>query len=252
MTDIPDRPATPQELADATDYFAWASGITVYQQTQWGQETSQDFGDQLLSRSVFVIGVMRSGTSLVAGVLHTLGCTMYQRPSKRAAMPEWTFEDQLWVTTGLLRNDDPWTLPAHHARFYADLIRKNQTSFPLWGIKEPRLMFVMEKLLPVLEDPRFIFVHRPTIPVQRSWDRIGTGALEAPSLTEQYQAVSRCRFLAEEGVPAIHVIYEGALEEPAAFVGEIADFAFGGTGVPVQPQDVIRAVRFIDPSKRHF
>ena len=252
MTDIPDRPATPQELADATDYFAWASGITVYQQTLWGQETAQDFGDQILSRSVFVIGVMRSGTSLVAGVLHTLGCTMYQRPSKRAALPGWTFEDQLWVTTGLLRNDAPWTLLPHHARFYADLIRKNQAAYPLWGIKEPRLMFVMEKLLPVLEDPRFIIVHRAMEAVHQSWDTVGEAALEAPTLEQQCLAMADCMRLAKEGLPALHVHYEEALEDPAAFVQSVSDFAFGGTGVPVQPQDVIRAVRFIDPSKKHF
>ena len=122
---------------------------------------------------VVVLGMHRSGTSLVAGLLHRAGVymgTYFRAPD--AANPSGYFEDIVWrnVNKTILNcAGGTWWQPppqericlaaAHIWPLVAALVEDRDTS-SLWGFKDPRTCLTLRVLAPLLEPFRIIYVER--------------------------------------------------------------------------------------------
>ena len=65
-------------------------------------------------RTILVVGAFRSGTSIVSGILHHLGCDMNPHPNPSIIAPRSTFEDrQLHQWCERARKKDKPATPEH-------------------------------------------------------------------------------------------------------------------------------------------
>lgn len=128
-----------------------------------------------MSRQIIVIGMHRSGTSMVAGCLHHLGCNMGEDLVLGATkeQPAGYYEDREIMQFNerlLTEAGGGWLNPPEYDRLLtacrdrADrvqaLVKKRNEAFPVWGWKDPRTCLTLPAFLPHLDNYRIIFVHR--------------------------------------------------------------------------------------------
>jgi len=148
-----------------------------------------------------VLGMHRSGTSVVAGMLDRLGVRM----GPKDARPDWIgqhwsnpmghFEnpDIVWLNGMILGYDGTgvheeasWATIPQRAKALEPQIERTirAAEGDLWGWKDPWSVLTVEEFLPKVHDPRFIIVVRDPIQVAASlYRRDGTGTEESQRIT---------------------------------------------------------------------
>ncbi len=212
-------------------------------------------------RCILVLGTHRSGTSMVAGILHHLGVNMgdEMKPA-HPTNPAGHFEDMDFLTlndavVGDWRNPTMEYVSPTHLHTYEMLAEKKTAQ--LWGIKDPRLCITAKWILPFLEkygnDVRIVATHRPEKAVWASLRARNPLTLEqAESITDTY-IEARHRFMRDfPGVPC-NTHFEEFLDSTyvGTAINHIIDFVFDGMSGP-DSIEVTNAIGFIDPSLKHF
>lgn len=208
------------------------------------------------TRSIWVVGPSRSGTSAVAGALHSLGVYMGEKlmpPS--LANPRGYFEDMQFVNIN--KRFAPGGLPltatepdSPSKAAYVGLMNIRARKHRVWGVKDPRLCRVGQWVIPLARDARVVQVHRPLYSVADSLvDRDGLTREVAMSIAlTEYQGVEALE--KQLGVPWHCVEYNELLDDTAATIRKLARFVFAY----VNPKPVIdydAAVAFVEPGLRH-
>jgi len=126
----------------------------------------------------------------------------------------------------------------------------------LWGMKDPRLCFTLQFVLPHLEDARLVAVSRaPSACVEslmhhsaRSYH--GKEAMTFRQATDLHDLWMEAmdRRLREFQGPILDVRYEALVQDRGRGVAALASFAFSGTGL--RP-DLPAGMRFIDGRLKH-
>ena len=194
------------------------------------------------SRCILVLGTGRSGTSAVGGVLYHLGVWMGDGFVSRDHTNPWgTFEDaELFYITRQMKSGI-----VKPEAYQPQIARRNQR--PLWGWKDPGLVWTLEHALPYFEDVRAVFVHRPAggcIASARKAYNWGKAQAEGwyDAVFEQLNAWMT--EFEEAGVPMLHLQWWDVLESPKDAVKALAEFAFEGMEPP-SAKGVKRAERHI-------
>ncbi len=220
--------------------------------------------------AVVVLGMHRSGTSALAGMLSMLGIDF--GPCLLAADAEqnpkgfWEHVEILDIHERLLGNlgsswDDVRPLPASWwtdervAPFRADIIRVLRRDFAtarLWGIKEPRICRLVPLWCDIFDElgchACFVLIHRHPLEVASSLRqrhgfevrKSGSLWLEHNLLTEKWTR-GRSRLFAS---------YDQILGQPEAVFVKISKIIGQSSGVPAQHQmDMVRD--FLAPGLRH-
>jgi len=196
------------------------------------------------SRPVVVLGLARSGTSVVTGILKILGVEM--GPSiEDEANPQGSYEDidfaklheKIFDATGSERGY--WSPPpreailALHAQFDATvrgLLSRKAAGKSLWGWKHPRTLLTYELFLPYLVDPRFVLVFRNPLGIALSSVdhtrkyRHPVDFSQALRIAHLYHA-EMVRFV--ENYPQISklmIAYEDVLADPTKEAAKMAGF----------------------------
>lgn len=173
-----------------------------------------------MTRTILVLGTHRSGTSTVAGVLHRLGVNMgSQLLGASEANPWGHYEDLSFLrlndsVVGDWRDPKPEPTDSELG-IYANLCTMRNRVFPVWGVKDPRLAFTADYILPHLDDPVFVCVHRSVDRIVESLaEREGWTAKQAESVTDRYLS-ARNRLLADNAdLPRFHIQYEELCSMP--------------------------------------
>ena len=194
------------------------------------------------SRCILVLGTGRSGTSAVGGVLYYLGVWMGDGFVGRDQTNPWgTFEDaELFYITRQMKSGI--VRPEAYA---GQIARRNER--PLWGWKDPGLVWTLDHALPYFEDVRAVFVHRPRGECIQSakraynWDN---AKAEAWYDSVEEMLLSWASMLAEQ-YKTLHMAWSGVLEEPKAAVKTLAEFAYEGMEPP-SSKKMKRAERHIN------
>lgn len=149
------------------------------------------------SPAVIITGMHRSGTSLMANLLHKLGVKLGDRLLERdSSNPHgfyedvdfYTFHQQALHTRGrtLLVGDDFVFDPTATELERAQTLIEQRTDQPVWGWKDPRTALFLDFWHQFLPQARFLFVYRHPLEVLISLVRRGHDAL--PGLLEGLQA----------------------------------------------------------------
>jgi hypothetical protein len=190
-----------------------------------------------------VLGMHRSGTSAVAGMLDRLGVRM----GPKNARPDWIgrhwsnpighFENpdivrlngMILGLDGTGVHDTPvWDRRSRPGGpLAAEIDRTLRASeSDLWGWKDPWTVLTIDAYLPSLRDPRFIFVFRDPDQVARSLHRRdGTGPDEGRRIAGRFATALKEIPTQHPDVPRLELTYEEVMEHPAATVDRLVDFA---------------------------
>jgi len=195
---------------------------------------------------IIVLGQSRSGTSVIAGVLHHLGVYMGKPLSHH------------WEDGKLMRIHDAmigdWKKPYLDAEPHLDKYREflaSRQRHGLWGVKDPRFCFTFPVLASLLlsdaiSDIKIIVTSRPLknitvslaqYPGVRSYN-------EAQRIAKRYaSALSQSIAKIPIEWPSMTIKYDDLIDNPCKHVGRIASF------IGVQVTD--GAIRLVEPTLRH-
>lgn len=207
-----------------------------------------------MAKCFLVMGVPRSGTSAVAGVLHALGVCMgwktqegYDWPDPNEWNPKGFYQDAPLENAQDAMLGDGFPLPgtapdpAMLGRF-RELVRARCRGHD-WGAKTSRMQWCLPEFLGACTDDVHLVITR-RMPEQSaaSW-----AARAKVPMTEAEEIVRRCtaqleRALAEVTLPRLTVEFDALLDGDALKL--LADFA----GRPLTRE----ARSFVDPSLRRF
>ncbi len=197
--------------------------------------------DRPLSGQIVVLGMHRSGTSSVGGLLALFGAWpgADERLLRGPDNPRGHFEHgelHMACLRRLQAASGDWKTPPDHAppeavdafrREAADVLETLEPRRP-WFIKEPRLCLLVRELLPLLTRPLFVHVVRDPLEVAASLQRrddiaVGNGL----ALWELY---TRQAFAASAGWNRILVDYNALVEDPITTANAFFD-ALEGAGI---------------------
>ena len=176
------------------------------------------------SRCILVLGTGRSGTSAVGGILYKLGVWMGDGFVGRDQTNPWgTFEDaELFYVTRQMKSGI-----VRPEAYKALIERRNQR--PLWGWKDPGLVWTLEHAMPYFDDMRAVFVHRPRgeciISARKAYNW-GKEQAENWYDTTEEQVVLWAGQLADAHIATLHVAWDGVRNETKAAIKTLAEFAY--------------------------
>ncbi len=195
-----------------------------------------------VDRTVVVLGMHRSGTSLVAGILHALGVDMGSREhdeewiGRHWSNPTGHFENREFVAldhrllggdpTGVRGHPDWESVPARSIELRSEiqaLIARFEG--PSWGWKDPWTVLTLEAFLPHLTRPKFVAVHRPKQEVVGSLrKRMNEGDAQLAGLFDLYAERLGALHKTLESYPWLDLEYSEVLARPAPTIQRIIDF----------------------------
>ncbi|MEY4768075.1 MAG: hypothetical protein RL637_714 [Pseudomonadota bacterium] len=177
-------------------------------------------------KTIIVIGIERSGTSMIAGVLAKLGIFMGNTQSH-------TYEDHEMAEC--LRMND-------YAKAQQIIQQRNQL-YPIWGFKKPSLKLLNPRWQKLFRDPIYIVVFRDILAIANR-RTIGNGSDLFTNMNRAlYYYLKINQFIDHTERPVLAVSYEKALFNPELLVKSIADFI----GI-VDQKAMQKAIDFIQPS----
>lgn len=215
----------------------------------------------ILVKTVIVLGMHRSGTSVVMSILKSLGVDIGKRESSLGQFdnPLGHFEnlDFTDFNVELLRAaGGDWINPPSieeitqavkpmHARI-TQLVEENMG--PLWGFKDPRTALTIHVLRPYLPNLHVIHTTRNSQAIANSiHKRDGIPHSYSMALCNIYNERINS-FLIQNKVPSIKVNYNNLLALPSVVIQKIIDFLHI---FPSQPQ-FKEAVARVRPDQRHW
>lgn len=195
-----------------------------------------------MSTCILVMGIPRSGTSAVAGVLHRLGVPMGKNlvPANATINPAGFFEDNDFVSlhgsvTGLdvghwkrLAQVEP-VLPGKLLARYAALIESRNQAHELWGLKDMRVCHFMRQFVNLADNIKVVEVVRCPVSVIRSMRAYPGIDLTLEEALQIYSDWAGLVTLALEticgaGTAMARIRYEALVTEPEHMVDQIAAF----------------------------
>jgi len=217
------------------------------------------------STCLMVLGVPRSGTSCVAGVLHKIGVDMgagHFQPTDWAN-PRGYYEDMRWRLATQRVTGKGYSLKAAslervgktQRRIWRELAQTCAQN-RLWGMKDPWLCFVARFIWPILReqgvDVRMVVTRRPReasiASVRGHLRRTYGGKGDAARIVDTWQAGLDRQLELWQG-PMYAVDYNALVDDPLPNVQELADYAYVGVGRV--NGDVHKAAHWVTPRLRH-
>ena len=195
------------------------------------------------SRCILVLGTGRSGTSAVGGVLYHLGVWMGDSFVGRDKTNPWgTFEDaELFFLTRQMRSGI-----AKPEQYGPQIVRRNQR--PLWGWKDPGLVWTLQHALPYFEDVRAVFMHRDRGPCVLSAKKAynwNDAKAKAWYDSTRDQLLSCMELLEQRDTPILHLGWLNLLNETKAHLADLAEFAYDGLEEQPTPEQMAAAERHL-------
>lgn len=208
-----------------------------------------------MSRVIIVLGVGRSGTSVVGGILHKLGVDMGSAfvgstPSNRYG----TFEEIEFFEFNRAHISNRLGDGFDCGRWAQEYIARRSDSHAIWGLKDPSVLHTLPILLSNLgSDVRIVVAERDKLATISSF--MFAYHVKQNVAHEWYasQRDSIDKFIGEWAGPILYVDYDGIID-PSSRMGEIervSDFVFENIGRPPETS-ILRAYDHVVADGRRF
>lgn len=154
-------------------------------------------------RTYIVFGVMRGGTTMVAGLLRAFGIFM---------------GDNLDTT-----NQESEDFKGESSDKLHAVVEANNARYPVWGWKHPNAIDELEQLLPHLRNPHLICIYRDGVATAQGLNRWHPFE-PLRALQETLKRHQRnFEFISGNDVPAILISYEKAERHKKLFVSQFSN-----------------------------
>ena len=179
-------------------------------------------------RTIVVLDLAHSGTTMVAGILHILGVPMVRRPEHLIRM-----EDREII--GMCREE----------RAMRKLISVRNRSSEVWGYKHPGAWKFAPMPMRMLTNPIYIAIYKDIVTVTRR--RFNSNSLRCLANTAE-QIFESLRGLAGSGLEPLHVLsYTEAVVSKREFVCKLSEIA----GISPAQRLIDAAVGYIQPNEQN-
>jgi hypothetical protein len=209
---------------------------------------------------VIILGMHKTGTSMIGGVLSKLGINMgIETLKKHWENPFGYFEDKCLVELNKLilkSANGSWDKPPdresiliNEKKFSSDIANliDKEKKLGVRGWKDPRMSLTIDLYLPHLENPFFIFTHRNNQAVAESLNlRNGLKFEDSIILKQIYEDRIENFFMENSHYKRLDLYYEETLRNPIECVNKIIKF------LEIQPSKkaVKNAINFILPNEK--
>lgn len=184
-------------------------------------------------RTIIVVGVARSGTSMVAGALHALGVPMGESSN------DVVFEDR--DLAGVFEGGGG-------ARALEELLRERDRQNPIWGWKRPAAFHYLRPHLDRFRNPTVIATFRDVLAISmRNAISVKSEVLKGLKAAHR-ETRALLDFVAALKTPAMLVSYEKALFNPTDFAAALAEFA----GLELNRARAEAVASFIQPDRPSY
>ena len=185
-----------------------------------------------------ILAAPRSGSSVLSGIVHSLGINMGSNLLKPNAHNEkGFFEDiefleihrHMYGTIPYLFDDPVVKQTDTIIPAYINLIRKKCTQ-RVWGVKDPRMVFLIEEFKKYLNSScqlKLITTQRPVHLSAKSMGIVlGIDYERALVISNRYEKarIETIKKIKEEGLPLLEITYEELMTNTKECVKKIADF----------------------------
>jgi len=177
---------------------------------------------------IVVLGMHRSGTSLLSSILRRMGVNMgtnFLNEDYWNPYGYWEDKDFLWINKGILENaGGSWRNPPSRdhitggAKKFSKAIRETldrkmrETNALNWGWKDPRTCLTIWEYHERLPDPKYIYIRRSPFNIYASLIKLhGGNHGDWMELHDKYKH-SVNTFLEENDPPLLNVMYEDFIE----------------------------------------
>lgn len=218
-----------------------------------------------MQKSVVILGIARSGTSVTSGILNILGVNMGNIRSPSRINPKGFYEDyefnlliqKMWRAAGAREKDTFWNPPDlkrvralrnNFAKEIRELVAQKSQGKTLWGWKSPRTSIVIGAFLPHLKNPHVIVVLRNPLDIVQS-------ATNSKHVNNKEYALKMVAFhfgvimdfLARHPrIPCLFVSFEEVVADPVKEARKMANFL----GVRLTPKMIARIQALVIPRSR--
>ncbi|MCJ7734676.1 MAG: sulfotransferase [Anaerolineales bacterium] len=192
-------------------------------------------------KEVIILGMHRSGTSMVGGVLSHLGVDMGDDfPGKQISNPLGHFEDGDFLTLNssiLEQAGGDWKTPPSYQQILSQektfqpqilaLVRSRQKQNPQhpWGWKDPRTSLTIELYKANLHNPFFIWCQRAPEDIAESlWQRNGIVHADGLKLVDIYEQGIQEFFNKYPEMPKLILNFQEVVNQPQYWVNALIDF----------------------------
>ncbi len=218
---------------------------------------------KLGSRQIIVLGMHRSGTSMLAHLVHAAGVSIGQTsdlltPDSNNPSGYWEHEPLVKFNNFLLKTADAsWAVPPSSSDQISDLLKQSAlveraqqliqsmgSLSPLWVWKDPRLSLLLPFWRALLPNAVYIIAIRHPVAVAHSLKTRNGFPLSAGILLWQLYVQSILCELPQEA-PSLHVSYEGFLQQPSQECIRLSGFlndTFGAVSDARQRLDAMMGV----------
>jgi hypothetical protein len=215
-----------------------------------------------------VLGCPRSGTSMAAAMLHTLGVDMgtgHLQPVDERN-PKGYYEDLRWQAVNKrvigMGYAYAWVdvVKQRHADEYAALAAECEQARQLWGMKDPRLCFTARFVWPLLADCRMVVIRRDLMATVASIEAHSRTAYKRRKVMTWQQAgklqvdwsAALDRTLNQFPGHVLFLKYEDVIAEPLHAARQLAGFVADGLALQVPELKVKAAANVPDPGLDHY
>lgn len=215
------------------------------------------------TKTIIVLGMHRSGTSMIAGILKILGINM----GEKLLGADWSnplghFEDIEFISLNdeiLKKAEGSWDNPPFGEKILAQkekfsdrikaLIEKKKKS-EIWGWKDPRTALTIELYLPYLENFYFIVCYRDWKSIAYSLQRRNKMEIEKGIKLSKiyYQRIDRF-FHTHPNLKKLQLNYEEVIKKPKDALKNIIDF-LNLTPNEIQYQKALNFILFPQEKER--
>ncbi len=213
-----------------------------------------------MSRQIVILGMHRTGTSMIAGVLQLAGVHMGMfrgRSGAEAARcnPKNFFEDRSFLDLNVAVLKAAGTsafemVPQSvidkvtgHGQAMLELVEQRDAVYEVWGFKDPRTLLVLDHWKRYLGNPLLVLTVRSQAAILQSLSR-----RSSPTRDKALQTLERYDTLLLQILAGhreyIVMPYERTLQDPEHWIGELCE----AVGVPMCQE----AVDYVDPEKDHY
>lgn len=208
-----------------------------------------------MGRAIILIANCRTGSSTLAGVIHTLGCNMGNKLlGKSTSNPKGHFEDIDFLEHNEKVVED-WTCPKLFANdqqieIYKKIVESKDKQ-KIWGVKDPRLCITAKYVIPFCEDPRILTIERSIdSSVKSLCQRNNITKKEAREIIITYKNEKASIIRTFRSIPKFSVTYEDLINNKEDTIEEIINFVFDSSNKPTEDMKK-KAIEFIDQKLNH-
>jgi hypothetical protein len=201
-----------------------------------------------MSRAIFIIGPQGSGSSALAGALHSMGIHMGDKLKGSSKLnPKGHFEDEEFEDIAFLENAD---INDVCSRVEDYIKKRNQRE--IWGLKLFFIPGLFKFMFPNLDECRVLSIDRPPEGcIKSSLEKYGHFR-SRESIEDMHARIrkNRERIIEEFCLKNLDVNFNNLTDNTAYEIGRIVDFCFEGMQKPEQSK-IDEAIAFIDPKLNH-